>query len=54
MAEVAYARGPAFLGARSLSKKNENAEPENAGPHKAVYNENGITKATRALLAITL
>ena len=35
MAEVAYARGPAFLGApRSLSKKNENAEPENAGPQK--------------------
>ena len=31
MGEVAYARGPAFLEAlRSLSKKNENAEPENA------------------------
>ena len=41
MAEVAYARGPPFLGAPRFwapraffPKKNENVEPENAGPQK--------------------
>ena len=50
MAGVAYARDPAFLGA-----ERESAGPQKTwGPAKRFYNENGITKATRALLAITL